>query len=602
MKTTAVQDRPYLRMVLVLVLMLFLLQSAVAATLTGWAKMPTETYGPGPSTGRFYDSSRKSGDKQAIQGFSAVLAGSDGNHFYFLSDNGFGRKDNSADALLRLHEIQLDFQSTEKSTRRAKPTRHLTFHDCDKKLTFPIQADYENYYDRAGNVSVAPEIRRSRLLTGADLDPESIRCDKNGNLWLGDEFGPYLIKTNSSGKVLHAEFPLPGLSSPDNFHRSGFKSNVAPSGGIEGMAINATGDRLFVMLEKAVSGDSDKRLRILRFDINRERFEADFHTYRLDDEGTGIGDLVAVNEHQFLVIERNSDDHSGGKPYKKVILIDTRGVKSGDDVKKVELVDLMDIEDPDDLDSDGMNRFSFSFSTIESLLILDESTLMLCNDNNFEEFTHFIRIRLDQPLPLARFNQTAVDTTGWTQSGLGFWRLHLMDTGLAASLSASMWFVALIAAGFRFLKSGVTGDPPFFWLTFCFVLFSVGLGTHLDVLRPLHSQIEHYRWYEGLRVDRLPLMAVAALGGLALLGFQRIHHAIRCGIITQIGMMILLGVVSARDLSFHRADRVLHQSIGAFEVHRVFELCALALLITGLLSHGARSTHLRTRVAEWQRP
>jgi hypothetical protein len=122
------------------------LQTALAARLVGWAKMPTETYGPGPSTGRFYDPSRKTSNKQAIQGFSAVLAGADNNHFYFLSDNGFGRKDNSADMLLRLHEVYIDFESRKNPTptKRVKPTRCMTLHDPDENLTFQIQAELDN--------------------------------------------------------------------------------------------------------------------------------------------------------------------------------------------------------------------------------------------------------------------------------------------------------------------------------------------------------------------------------------------------------------------------------------------------------------------------
>jgi hypothetical protein len=29
-----------------------------------------------------------------------------------------------------------------------------------------------------------------------------MRKDKNGNLWFGDEFGPFLVKTDATGKVL----------------------------------------------------------------------------------------------------------------------------------------------------------------------------------------------------------------------------------------------------------------------------------------------------------------------------------------------------------------------------------------------------------------
>ncbi len=49
------------------------------------------------------------------------------------------------------------------------------------------------------------------LLTGADFDLESVGKDKNGNDWFGEEFGPFLVKTNAAGQVLKREVALPGV-------------------------------------------------------------------------------------------------------------------------------------------------------------------------------------------------------------------------------------------------------------------------------------------------------------------------------------------------------------------------------------------------------
>ena len=40
------------------------------------------------------------------------------------------------------------------------------------------------------------EAATERLLTGADFDPESMRVDRRGDFWLGDEFGPFLLHTD----------------------------------------------------------------------------------------------------------------------------------------------------------------------------------------------------------------------------------------------------------------------------------------------------------------------------------------------------------------------------------------------------------------------
>jgi glycerophosphoryl diester phosphodiesterase len=73
------------------------------------------------------------------------------------------------------------------------------------------------------------------------------------------------------------------------------------------MAINSSGDKLYTLLESSLTDDPDKkRLLINEFDINTENYTAGkTFAYKLDANGTNIGDMTAVNDHQFLVIERD---------------------------------------------------------------------------------------------------------------------------------------------------------------------------------------------------------------------------------------------------------------------------------------------------------
>ena len=43
-----------------------------------------------------------------------------------------------------------------------------------------------------------------RLLTGADIDPESIQRDRHGDLWVGDEFGPWILHFDADGPSARA--------------------------------------------------------------------------------------------------------------------------------------------------------------------------------------------------------------------------------------------------------------------------------------------------------------------------------------------------------------------------------------------------------------
>jgi hypothetical protein len=341
-----------------------------------------------------------------------------------MGDNGFGASGNSGDTLLRIYTVRPDFRSASGGSgsvsaadwntgaRRAAfdEASRITLRDPLRKLGFKIQADYTHYYDHPANPRVDASIRGARLLTGADLDIESVRQDKDGNLWFGDEFGPYLVKTDAGGKVLQPEVWLPGVFAPQHGAvRSGAaSSNLGESRGFEGMAINPAGDRLYTLLEGSVGSDVPRSLRINAFDIDTQQFARQSWLYRLEANGTSIGDMSAINEHEFLVIERNGATASGGGTlFKKVYRIDLRQVDAAGLVLKSEVVDLMNIADPNDLDGDGSTTFTFPYVTVEGLLLLDATTLLIINDNNFpgvggrnlkSDPTEFLKIRLSRPL------------------------------------------------------------------------------------------------------------------------------------------------------------------------------------------------------------
>ena len=401
-------------------------------TLIGWAIQPADTFSDGPTSGQFaspnnYGTHLPPYDHmQPVQGFSAVLHGADGS-FRVMTDNGFGGQGNSADTVLRVYRVKPDFKTARggegeinasnfhSGTPLARLTQasRITLNDINQQLTLPIQADYTYYYDDAANAPVDSAIKFGRLLTGADFDIESFREDKYGNLWFGDEFGPYLIKTDASGTVLRSEIPLPGVYAPQHKDvvAGTATANLGGSGGFEGMAINPRGDKLYTLLEKSVSGDPAGTLRINEFDIKRERYTGAMWFYPLDPSATAIGDMTAIDNHRFLVIERNGGTATNGNPFKKIFIADIKGVRSGEMVQKTELVDLMNIADPHDLNQDGDTTFTFPYVTIEDVLILDGQTLLVINDNNFpygggrelaSDPTEMLKIRLAEPLYTGR--------------------------------------------------------------------------------------------------------------------------------------------------------------------------------------------------------
>jgi hypothetical protein len=424
---------------------------AVAAnTLKGFAVLPANTFAEGPTSGQFATGANGNPlpliDKQPVQGFSGVLNGPVAGTFRVMQDNGFGAKTNSADTILRMFAVQPDFKTATGGTGTVTPVHFTTgaalpsfnsssfiqLRDPDGKLGFPIVASMTNYPNGGGTTPVDPAISAGRLLTGSDFDLESVQQDRNGNLWFGEEFGPFLIKTDATGKVLSKEIalPLPSqvggvpvnlgtnpiVQSPQNPLPKG-SNNLPQSGGFEGMAINASGTKLYPLLERPLTTDPNQsRLIVSEFDLATESYTGATFGYRLDPKGTNIGDMVAIDDSRFLVIERDGRQGDPTIPaftnpaqFKKIFMVDMSVLDAEGFAKKTEVVDLMNIADPLDLNGDGKTTFNFPFVTIEDVLIVDANTLLVMNDNNYpgsagrafgvSDNNEFILISLSQPVP-----------------------------------------------------------------------------------------------------------------------------------------------------------------------------------------------------------
>lgn len=167
--------------------------------LNGFASLPADTFAPGPQSGAFITGTTNGRPipftGQPVQGFSGVQI-ADGDTFWFLSDNGFGSKVNSADYLLRIYRLDPSFRGFEANgDGSAKVLDFIQLSDPDKKIPF----------------SIVNEATPDRLLTGADFDIESFVIAPDGTLWVGEEFGPYLLHFDATGKLLAAPVPTPNF-------------------------------------------------------------------------------------------------------------------------------------------------------------------------------------------------------------------------------------------------------------------------------------------------------------------------------------------------------------------------------------------------------
>lgn len=332
---------------------------------------------------------------QPLQGLSgfAMDRGPDGT-VWVLSDNGFGSKNNSSDAGLFFHRMAPDF-----ATGTVTVAETVFLRDPDRRIPFRI----------------ATEATEARLLTGADFDPESIQI-VNGEVWIGEEFGPFLIRATTDGRILGV-YPTevagevvrspdaPGLRSPA---AAGTDFTVARSAGFEGMALQPGTGLLWALFEKPLLGPEGTPegpfLRALAFDPATQVWTGREFRLALAEGATAIGDLNFIDESRALVIER--DDGEGdpslvcaGDPapdcfphpalLKRVVLIDTAALDAEGFARRIGHIDLMDIADPAGrarlptaAARDLTGRFTFPFFTIENVMRVDDTHILVANDNN----------------------------------------------------------------------------------------------------------------------------------------------------------------------------------------------------------------------------
>jgi hypothetical protein len=355
------------------------------AVLSAWSVLPATTYVAGSETSGHWTTGNAAAPApypgQPVQGFSGTHALADGS-FLVLSDNGFGAKANSADFLLSVHRITPETDDADGQGETTYDETVLTFSDPDRLIPWTTWRDGGCAAASslpAGYTCPAPD----RKLTGWDFDPESLQVAPDGTLWVGEEFGPYLLHLDAQGRLLEPPVATPGVKSPSNPTLGTATPNLPSSKGYEGLSISPNGQVLHPMLEGAT--DEDKAagmadaLRI--YTVRRGEFADRVLRYRMDDPAHALGDFVQVNNHEALVIERDNGQGATAV-FKKVFLVDLRDSDGDGWVSKRLLVDLMDVGNPRGLSPYG-DPFTFPFFTIEDVEVLDARTIAVMNDNNF---------------------------------------------------------------------------------------------------------------------------------------------------------------------------------------------------------------------------
>jgi len=334
---------------------------------------------------------------QPVQGHSGVKTMPDGS-FWVLTDNGFGSKANSPDAALFLSHYRIDW-----GTGRIDRINTVFLHDPDKKVPFRI----------------VHEGTDKRYLTGSDFDLEGFQI-VGDKLWIGEEFGPFLIRADLNGRVeavfetladgkpvmspdhYRVATPNPGQSTPAMV-------NLGRSRGYEGLAASKDGRFIYGLLEGPLwdaqakdweKHDGQQVLRVLEFSIAEAKWTGRHWKYVLSPGATAIGDFNMIDGTTALVIERDNGEGTADRActdgkaapgcfhdlarFKRVVKIEMSEANVNGPVRKIGYIDLMKIQDPDKKARKPLNGgvYTFPFFTIENVDVVDSRHIIVGNDNN----------------------------------------------------------------------------------------------------------------------------------------------------------------------------------------------------------------------------
>src|SRR5580704_13213768 len=193
----------------------------------------------------------------------------------------------------------------------------------------------------------------------ARFDTEGLRVSNDGlTVFISDEYGPYVYQfLRATGErlrtfMLPSAFYVKTLSSTGATEISTNTSGRVANKGMEGLAITPDGRTLVGIMQNSLIQDGGSKgslLRIVTIDIHSGKVT---HQYGyLLTVGSGVSEIVALNEHEFLVDERDGTGReSGGVPL---------GASTNAKFKQLFTIDLKNA-----IDISGLDDGSLTLATV----------------------------------------------------------------------------------------------------------------------------------------------------------------------------------------------------------------------------------------------
>lgn len=154
-------------------------------------------------------------------------------------------------------------------------------------------------------------------------DPEGLVALADGTFWVSDEYGPFITHFDRTGRAIERLSPFDGSLPAELAERD-------PNKGMEGLTVTPDGRTLVGMMQAALNAPDGKKskkvsaLRIVTVDLaSRATQQYVYVLHNTDGANTTVSEIAALNDHEFLVDERDGKLEPGAN--KKLLRISLAG-------------------------------------------------------------------------------------------------------------------------------------------------------------------------------------------------------------------------------------------------------------------------------------
>lgn len=321
----------------------------------------------GGSAGSFADLSGLTGTLENglaannLGGIGSGLAWAGGNTFIATPDRGPNATawnasvDNTTSYIARFQTISMNLSATQDTTSIAGRTLAYTLTPTLTATTLLSSTTPLNY----GAVTPASNTASLQYFSGrsdnfapglstnpnnARLDPEGVRVSNDGkSVFVSDEYGPYVYQFDRATGQRLRSYDLPNTFAIANLSASGAAEIASnPTGrvtnkGMEGLAITPDGKTLVGFMQSPLAqdgGDGGRANRIVTIDVATGATHQYAYDNQIGGKNYNSSEILAVNDHEFLVLERDGKGLGDGTDakMKAIYRVDLAGARDVSDL------------------------------------------------------------------------------------------------------------------------------------------------------------------------------------------------------------------------------------------------------------------------------